>query len=491
MSGVWLLSLEALDEKDVPVTLRFSTGQYHGDGQAWMPRIQQAGLYRAGLFAGDLLRVSRSGYGETTLINADGALNYLAGYALDGRAAVLRYAAGSEVIDVLVGTVARVSYQGRMISLRLRDPIETLQKPHPSTRYAGSNVLPDGLEGTDDDIGGTIKPRVYGQVRNAEPVQVNSARLIYQVSDQDCTVSAVYDNGIPLTFDGDYSSTAELQNTAPSQGQWSDWEPPAGKWRRYQGYIRLGSSPVGQITCDADAPVTNAGAVMASVATEAGAVTGDVSSLDAVGQLRLWVTDEVTTADLLDRIAISVGGYWRIDSSGKIQAGTLAAPDTPTLTLRDHQIIDISREATGAGQNGLPVGRVLVECDPIERAQDSLAGGVSEARRARLSKAVREAEASDASTLSRHPLADDVQIASRLATRDQGKALASRILSLLSPRRDILTITARVQDAGGLATGSTIRIVTPRLGYSAGRNLLVVGREIDTSRNRQTLELWG
>jgi hypothetical protein len=230
---------------------------------------------------------------------------------------------------------------------------------------------------------------------------------------------------------------------------------------------------------------------MASVATEAGAVTGDVSSLDAVGQLRLWVTDEVTTADLLDRIAISVGGYWRIDSSGKIQAGTLAAPDTPTLTLRDHQIIDISREATGAGQNGLPVGRVLVECDPIERTQDSLAGGVSEARRARLSKAVREAEASDASTLSRHPLADDVQIASRLATRDQGKALASRILSLLSPRRDILTITARVQDAGGLVTGSTIRIVTPRLGYSAGRNLLVVGREIDTSRNRQTLELWG
>lgn len=491
MSGVWLLSLEALDADDQPVTLRFSTGQYHGDGQAWVPRIQQAGRYKAGLFAGDLLRVSRSGYGETTLINADGALNYLSDYALDGRKAVIQYADDTGVTEVLVGTVARTSYQGRMISLRLRDPIETLQQPHPSTRYAGDNVLPDGLEGTDDDIGGTIKPRLYGQVRNAAPVLVNTAKLIYQVSDRGCTVSAVYDEGIALEFGGDYTSTDEMQGTAPASGQWSDWEPPAGEWRRYNGYIRLGASPVGQITCDADCSAANAGAVMAAVATDAGAAIGDVTALDSVGQMRLWITDETTTAALLDSVAVSAGGYWRIDSAGTIRAGVLAAPSAPIITLRDYQIIEISREATGAGQNGLPVGRVIVECDPIEQVQDTLAGGVSDARRARLSKAVREAEAEDAATLARHPLADDVTIGSRLATRAQGASLSTRVLDLLSPRRDSLKITARVQDTGGLTTGDTVRVITPRLGYELGRDVLVVGREIDTARNRLTLDLWG
>lgn len=489
--SVWLLSLEALDANDNPITLRFSTGQHHGDGEAWTPRIQQAGRYKAGLFAGDLLRVSRSGYGETTLVNADGRLNHLVDYALDGRKAVLSYAADGVVIEVLVGTVARVSFQRRIVSLRLRDPIEALQQPHPHRRYAGDNVLPDGLEGTDDDIGGNIKPRLYGQVRNAQPVLVNTSRLIYQVSDQECTVSAVYDNGVALDFDGEYSSLAELQSTAPAPAHWDDWEPPAGKWRRINGYIRLGDQPVGQITCDADCSTVNAGDVMAAVAADAGAAIGDVSALNGVGQLRLWVTGETSTASLLDQIAVSVGGYWRIDSSRVIQAGLLEPPAAPVMTLRDHQIIEISREASGAGQNGLPVGRVLVECDPIETTQTDLAGAVSEDRRARLSQAVREAEAENAATLDRHPLADDVQISSRLASRAQGSALADRVLSLLSPRRDSVSVTARVQAAGSIAIGDTARIITPRLGYEQGRDLLVVGREIDTARGRLTLDLWG
>lgn len=493
MSGTWLLSVEALDPADQPVTLRFATGMYADDGNYWMPRIQQAGLYRAGLFAGDLLRVDRSGYGETTLINADGGLDYLADYAMDGRQAVLSYAEAGTVETVLVGTVARVSYQRRMVSLRLRDPVEVLQQPHPHTRYAGDNVLPDGLEGTEDDIGGNIKPRLYGQVRNASPVLVNSARLIYQVSDQPCTVTAVYDNGVPLVYDGEYSTLAELESMPPDPGEWSDWEPPEGHWRRIDGYIRLGATPVGQITCDADCSTQGAGAVMAEIAAEVGVTvdSGDIAALDAAGEVRLWLTGETTTAELLDQIAVSVGGYWRIDSTGTIRAGLLEAPATPALALLDHQIIEISREATGAGQNGLPVGTVTVSADPIETVQDDLAGVVSESRRARLAQATREAEAEDAATLARHPLAEAVRIESRLATRAQGQAVANRVLNLLSPRRDSLSVTARVLDAPTLAIGDTVRIITPRLGYSTGRDLLLVGREIDTARNRLTLNLWG
>lgn len=491
MSGLWLLSVEARDESNNPVTLRFATGAYTGDGRYWMPRIQQAGLFKAGLYAGDLLNVSRSGYGETVLINADGGLNYLADYAMDGRTARLSYAEGGSVAEVLVGTIARVSYGRRQVSLRLRDPVEVLQKPHPHTRYAGDNTPPDGLDGTDDDIGGNVKPRLYGELRNGTPVPVNTQKLIYQVSDRPCTVLNVYDNGVALDFDGEYNTLAELESEAPAPGEWENWEPPAGKWRCIDGYIRVGDTPAGEITVDADGQVVDAGAVMAGVAADAGVAIGDVSALDAVGQVRLWVTSETTTAELFDRLIASVGGWWRIDSNGIVQAGLISEPGAPLITLHDYQILEISRESTGAGNNGLPVSSVTVTCDPIETVQEQLAGAVPEARRARLAQPLRESYVEDSAVAERHPLADSVRIESRLATRSQGQALATRVLSLLSPRRDSLSVTARVLDAPALPIGSTIRIVTPRLGYSAGRDVLVLLREIDTARNRLKLELWG
>ncbi|MES3674596.1 hypothetical protein QC589_01430 [Halomonas elongata] len=490
--SVWLLSIEALDPLGQPETLRFATGEYRDPAaHRWIPRIQQPGLYRAGFFAGDLINVSRSGYGDTVLINADGGINWLAGYATDGREAVLSNADGGTVTEVFTGTVSRVSFDGRLVRVRLRDPVELLQQPHPNNRYAGDNVLPDGLEGTGDDIAGTLKPRVYGEVRNAAPTLVNSAKLIYQVSDQACTVTAVYDNGVALDYDGEYVDLDELEGTPPDPGQWQDWEPPNGKWRRINGYIRLGDSPAGQITVDADAPLAGAGDVLEQIAIEAGAAVGDVSALNTRGAIRLWVTNETTTAELLDQIVTSVGGWWRIDSSNTVQAGLLAEPGAAVLTLHDHQIISISRDATGAGSNGLPVHRVTWRCDRIETTQTDLSGAVSESRKSRLAKQYRETEASDSAVLDRHPLASEISVDSRLASRSAGQQAATDVLTLLSPRRDSLSVEARVLDAASLAIGDTVRVVTPRLGYDNGRDLLVTVRTLNAERNRLTLNLWG
>ncbi|UYV20909.1 hypothetical protein K1Y77_17255 (plasmid) [Halomonas qaidamensis] len=493
---IWLLRIDdALDDAGATVTLRFASGEYRDpDGYGWRVGIQQAGLYRAGLFAGDIIRnASRSGYGETTLINVDGRFDYLADVAMDGRVAVLSLATDDGVEEAWRGTVSRVGFERGIVSITLRDPIELLQLPHPNTRYAGTNVAPDGLEGTDDDIGGTVKPRLYGQTRNAAPVLVNEQKLIYQISDIDCTVIAVYDNGVRLDFAGTYDSAEDLENEGPLPGFWEDWQPPRGKWRRYQGYIRLGTPPSGQLTVAANGAQQLAGDVMAAIASDAGQTlhSDDVATLNALGQLRMLVTDETSTADLLDRIAVSVGGYWRIDATGTIRAGVIEPPTAPVLTLRKHQILQITREATGAGDNGLPVGAVVVEADPIEVTQTDLAGAVTEGRRARLEKAVREAVATSTATQARHPLAGELRISSRLATRAEGKAVADRVLALTSVRRDSVTVEARVTSAAGLRIGKGLRLETPRLGYSAGRNFLIVGREIDASNNRLTLTLWG
>lgn len=488
----WLLAIEALDGTGNAKTLRFSTPGYVDPAPvSWIPRIKQPGLYRAGLFAGELLRIDRSGYGETTLINIDRGLDWLIDYAMDGRRATLQFAKEDTLTAVLEGTVARVAFSNSVVSIKLRDPVEILQQPHPMARYAGTNVAPDGLEGTDDDIGGNVKPRLYGQVRNAQPVLVNGPKLIYQISDHDCTVTAVYDNGVALDFDGDYSSLAELEGTAPTAGEWSDWEPPRGKWRSYQGYIRLGTSPVGQLTCDANAPLVNAGDVVEQIANEAGVTIDTAGALNSRGAVRLWLTNEATTAALLDRLVASCAGFYRLTGNQTIVAGLLSPPATPVLTLDDHQIITIDRDSAGAGSNGLPVSRVTWQADRIETVQDNLTGDVGESRRARLASQYRDAVAVSNATLERHPLADALQLASDLASRSSANTTAKDVLALLSPRRDRLSVVARVIDAGGLVIGQSIRIVTPRLGYSEGRNLLIVGREVDASKNRISLSLWG
>ncbi|WP_353979388.1 hypothetical protein [Salinicola endophyticus] len=481
----WTLEMDALDPGGEAVTLRYSLGRYDDpDDRAFDPRIDQPGLFRAGLFAGSLIAGDRSSYGETTLINVDGALDALVDYAVDGRHAVISQGAGAARRTVVSGTVARLAFESDRVSVVLRGPLEPLQTPHPQATYAGDNVLPDGLEGTADDIGGQPKPLVFGEVANATPVLVNSARLIYQVSARDdCEVTAVYDNGAPLAQGAAYDSLAALQGTAPA----------AGEWRAYRGYVRLGASPAGTVTLDATTAAPNAGDVFATLATERGwsVAAVDVSALNGLGAVRLYVTEPSDTLDLLDRLAVSVGGYLNVDADGVLRLRRLEAPQAHGVTIPDHAIVDIQRSAAGAGDNSLPVGRVTINADRIETTQRDVAGSVSDARRARLAQQTRAANARRDETLTRHPLAGSTTLDSLLADLTAAQTLADDLVALLGVRRDLVTLTAPLSEIGPIAVGSAVQVVTPRLGYAAGRVLLVTGARMDAQRNTLEIDLWG
>lgn len=481
----WLLTIEARDADNQPVTLRFADGAYDSpDDTLYEPRIQQPGLYTAGMYAGDLVSVQRSGVGETTLINHDGGLDYLADYAVDGRQMVLSRVVDGQEVEILRGTVDGLSWGRRDVSVRLREPQALLRRNHPHQVYAGDNIAPDGLEGTEDDIKGRWKPRLWGDVRNAEPVMVNASKLIYQVSDlADCDIAAAYDRGAGLTDGGAYASLQDLEDTAPA----------AGEFRAYQGYLRLGASPQGTVTVDAGTAQAGAGDVMAMIADEAGYPldAGDLADLNALGAVALYNTDAVDTTQLLDQLADGLGAYWRINDAGVLRAQPLAAPGTPALTLEDYQIHEIQRRATGAGDNGLPIWRVTVRADPLETTQTDLAGSVGDARRARLANAYREAVAERADVLERHPLAEEVMIESRLRSLADAQATAERIADLVSVRRDRVTLEAQLLDSQNAAIVTTVRVATPRRGYDEGRDMLVIGRQIDARSGRHTLELWG
>lgn len=482
---IWLLTCQALDSLGVAKTVRFSSAEYNEDGEDWINRIDQPALFTTAAFSGGLIKESQTGFGATIIKNPDGDLDYLADYAFDGREVTLQLydVDTATLMDSINTTISSIEFTETEIQLSLRDPEEILNLPHPQTQYLGNNVLPAGTEGTADDIKGTNKPRVFGSVSQASPVYVNTAKLIYQVSDNPCTITAVYDRGVSLVQGATYANLAALEATPPA----------ANQWRRYEGYFRLGSVPAGTVTCDAAGANVDAGDVFEEIASEAGfsVDSGDVTALNAEGEVGIYLTDTQNTAELLNRIAVSVGAYWSFDVNLDLIVKVLTAPSSPMHTFQGEDILSISRESTGAGDNGVPIFKVTVLADKVETVQDDLAASVPAAFVARVGTEYRQASDSDSAVKTRHLLSQEKTIESNLRSLTDAATVATRVLGLLKVRRDILNCTIRMADYTDLQIGDTVTVLFDRYGYDAGRDFRILGFTFDARRNRAELYLWG
>jgi len=188
-----LLTIEALDGSNHPVTLRFSENGYIDAAcNLYAKRIVGSPMINVSPNDGGVFSVfSDRSIGDVELANRDGGLDTLADYALDGRAAVLSYYNGA--------TVSGRDDRDGVLVIHLRARQEALNDNHPANTYAGDNLAPNGLEGNAYDIKGNNKPVVRGDCRNVPAVLVNEQLLIYQASDRaDCLITAVYDEGIRL-----------------------------------------------------------------------------------------------------------------------------------------------------------------------------------------------------------------------------------------------------------------------------------------------------
>ena len=487
----WIMDIEALDGQGTPVVLRYSDGEVISE-YFYEPRLKQPGIFQEGLFSNNILPSERSSFGVTQLINSDGFLNNLVEYAIDGRRVTLSLFENGNTTELFTGIAQRFEFDRNLVNLRLRDPVEVLNIRRNFNTYAGDNILPDGLEGTQQDLKGNPKPRLYGEVEQFTPTLVNSAKLIYQISDQNCVVTDVFDSGNPLGFDGEYNSLVELETIPPNQEDWDAWIPPAGTYRRYQGYIRLGTEPVGRLTVNASTNNATLSEVFTKIADEAGVGMSSLGGLNATGNVRLIATQEETYTSMLDRLAASAGSYWRRLPDGNIEAGLIPTPSTPTFTIYDYMILSISRSANGAGGNGIPVYRVDVNADRIETVQDDLAGNVSESFKARVSKQWRNENRESSTTLARHPLSEQFTINSDLSSLSDAADVAQRVLDIMSVRRDSVDVTINLStDTASLPLLSTVRLETSRLGYSQGRDMLVVQKTYNPVKNRVSLKLFG
>lgn len=210
---IYVAVIEAFDVKaNTPRTLYFSTrlGFTSGPGDrpkntVFEPRIRQPASIRRDMFsAGKTMGESRVAFGDLVLINNDGGLDCLLDYAFDGRRVTIYRGAPTSAFPrgftkTLVATMDQPEVTRTDVTLRLRDRQAELNVPLQTTKYAGTNALPAGLEGVAGDLKGKPKPYLLGKVENIAPPQVNTSRLIYQVNDGAvASVDEVYDRGIKL-----------------------------------------------------------------------------------------------------------------------------------------------------------------------------------------------------------------------------------------------------------------------------------------------------
>ena len=168
-----------------------------------------------------------------------------------------------------------------------------------------SNVTWVGsLEG-DTSLEAVPKPRGLGVKRQIVPRLVDAQRLVYQVNDGSMqNITAVRDSADVLTFG---SSLSDPYASAPSAGTWNKI---LGK-----GLFRLGSTPVGEITCDIEGDnsgslgyVSNAPDCHRKLITQWGGLD-NVNEIDSAAYATLKALPLGTTTIT----NVTVGYYWDSD----------------------------------------------------------------------------------------------------------------------------------------------------------------------------------
>lgn len=473
--------------------------------QAFMPRIIDAGRIGLNAFSdGRTGGGTKLEIGEISIANIDGALDAWINYSFDGRAVVIRtgsaaaaYPSGFQTI--LSGTVESLEASFDRIVIRLRDKQFVFDKPALTTRYAGSNALPGGLEGVANDLKGKTKPRAFGKVFNVAPPCVNTSRLIYELGPIQ-SADAAYDRGLLLTAGAAYASQADMEATAPAAGQYRVWNPGGGA----SAFARFGSTPTGLVTFDLTEGATAGDRAAAQIlkrlallAVSSGEISAaDVTSLDTLNSavVGVWVEGEMKVREAMDKIAASIGAFYAFDSTGLLRMGRLSAPSgTAVVSIGpDDYKKGIARRAPR--DNGMPVWRAVLRYSRLWTVQPSdIAGAVAADRRAYLAAETRTEIASDAAVKTQWLLAVEAEFETLLTSSSDAATEVARLLALYKVRRDIFDVPVRIDivSKNGLRLMDVVELRCARFGMSSGRLFRIIGIRIELGNKQAILSLWG
>jgi hypothetical protein len=423
-------------------TLRFSNGRdVHNSGIESNPRTPWPGrLVTPGSIVIDLITawtkgLAPTGLSEIQLSNSDGGLDYLRPWTFDGRG-IRIYSATIETITapqltktlIFDGKMEQPDISRRTMTVPLRNQSYYLDKPARTLTFAGTG----DSEGA-ADVAGKIKPYVYGYASNIPLILLDSARLIYFVCLNGIPQSVIRDSGVSLVAHTNQLTYAALKAATV----------PAAQYDYFYGdvttpgiYVKLGSTPAGQMTVDS---IKSSGTFDAG-----GTLTGCITQIMVDAGLPIpsfindvnyglpnvcgrYIDDDSTYLDILGDLISNVAGWIWYNPLGftatnpRWVIGQLPKVDTGGVTravITDADIIDMVRLGNPKTPGeGIPPQSLIFEQSRNYTVQTSgLAGSSPVSWRAFVAAAYRQGTKTDTSVLTRYPLAQTVKITARASS---------------------------------------------------------------------------
>lgn len=396
-----------------------------------------------------------------------------------------RGAAYADLVQRHTGVLkGRPAYDGAAWRFEVQGRFHLLEMPLQESLYSGSG----GLEGG-EDLAGKPKPLCFGQIYNAPAVLVDPVQLLFQVHDGPVqAIGPVRDMGLPLGLAQDYPDAAALL-AASYPGQYATCLA--------EGLFRLGSPPVGRVTCDVqgdsqDGYAATPGALVHRILIRSNSfgdqdfLAGAVDALDAVCPWTCGVyhTGATTLRQCLEPLLQSAAACLVHDAQGRLFFGRLPSPLTTAVAhIPQRRIKKIGRE------RGLesPFWRVVVRYrQNVQPEKSSFAGAVSEADRAALRVDYLDAVAEDAAVKTAHLQAGEMELETRLADAAQAQALADDLLAYHKAPRSPVRVTVTRSEYPDLELMDVVSVSHPRFGLDAATGRVVA---MDVSLADDEMEL--
>lgn len=435
--------------------------------------------------------------GELSIVNLDGQYDDWLNYSFDGRQVVVRRGnAGdsypSAFTTILTATCETIEINRSLVSLKLKDKLFRLDSIVNKNSYGGTNVLPNGVDGTAANIKGKFKPRLYGTVMSIDPVLVNTSKLTYQISDLPlASIEIVRDNGVTLIKGADYATSAAMNAAGLMMGGYVTCLA--------EGMFRLTSAPAGTITASATGLLKTVGQIAKDVVLNAGLSEAEISSADIAALeisnpavVSMWVNGE-TAIQVLDELCATIGAGYSFDPLGVFRIGVLTVPDASSLVLLRLDTIFSDYERQASKDTGIPASEVILNYFKRYNTSYTIAGSVAADERLNLSAPYRTAKASNPAIKTQFLQASTIQADTLFTIEADALTEANRRLTLYSTRRDVFTVGIPIDLLPGsdFKLLSIVRLTLSRFGLSNGKRFRLLAVQLQLSANKAYLTLWG
>lgn len=520
----YLIEVDALNSSNQEVTLRFCCRtKYVGGGYTWVPGVIDPGLFQVNMFSGSkTYGESKYSYGEIVLNNLavfghDGPQDSLASYMFAGRQITMYRGLHtapfpSGFTTVYTATVEYATIEWTTVSLTLRGRQAELGKAFEDLldgqKFLGTNTAPDaetgltGLEGVDTDLKDKTKPVLIGRAFNFAPVCCNTDKLIYAVSPL-TGLSALefksdfmaYDNGVKIKCEG---TATDLETTQPTRGYCLVDK---------DGYFRLRSAPIGQVTCSAvqrgyglKSSPANLIKYILNKLTELSLDTKWSDMIDEASfaayeakdsyERGVYITGTTKISAIIDQL-LSPLGFWYFNNLGKMQLGFLEDPVTMTpiyVAVSDVNITKFSRKRSSSTAGGVPASEVAVNYAKNYTKQTNVATSVSTSRKAWLEEDWRTV--SQERTGVANPFEEKLELETALTEI----GFVSNVAALYCADREIIDIeiiAAQFIAASAILPGQCVSVDLQDRFWIGAKKMLVVGITTNYVEETVALTLWG